>query len=155
MMDLTELRTSAIQFFEHGYPERLLDLLEKNSLNAKERAFIAEILKANVPKGPTGPEKNYAKPLKVALIWFWRHDIDGDPKASVYNAIGKAIRLKDNSTMVRKHLDQLQNPKTDGQLWAKAIAQQEIAKRKQAIAWGDDELIGLYRLHDLAPISAQ
>lgn len=154
-MDFSEHRQTAIQLYELGEPERLLTLLAKNNLNVREREFIAEILRANIPKGSRGPEKSHAKPIKVALIWFWRHEIDGDPKASVYKAIEKALCLAKDSGMVRKHLEQLKNPKTEGQMWTKLFAQHAIEKRRQAIEWGDHELIQHYRLQDLAPISRE
>lgn len=153
MIDFTEKRQSAIQSFEHGEPDRLLNLLATNSLNAREREFIAELVRASVPKGATGPNRRYAKPIKAALVWFWGHEMDKHPRDAVYKEIEILLGVK--QSMVRKYLDQMKTPVTQGAQWAKVLAQHEICKRKQAVEWGDEELIRLYRSRDFAPIAPE
>lgn len=153
MIDFTQHRHSAIQAYELGEPDRLLNLLAKNSLNAMEREFVAGILKASVPKGSTGPEKRFDKPVKAALVWYWRHEIDKYPKDAAFKEIEILLGIK--LSMARKYLAQIENPKTEGEGWARFLAQRAVEKRRQAVEWGDDELIKMYRERDFAPIARE
>ena len=151
-MDFTELRSSGVQRFLKGDADQLSRQILSNSLNRIEREFLSEFVRSNVPKGPRGPRATSRKPLNAALVRFWRVEVDG---WSDLDAVWKDIecRLGVSTTMARKYLAQIDDPKTEAQAVMSMATEFEIGNRRMAVQWDDHELIGLYREADLKPVS--
>jgi len=153
-MDFKEFRNSAIEHFLDGNEEPLARLILENDLNRLEREFVAQLVQGNIPKRPRGPKPSSRKPIAAALIRFWRAEVDG---WSERDAIQRDIEvlLEVSGTMVRKYLNQIDQPVTKAQALLSLLTSLEIKHRRCAIYLKDDEMIRLYRDSDLKPISEE
>ncbi|WP_373486912.1 hypothetical protein [Blastomonas sp.] len=151
-MDFSQFRNSAIQRFLRGNADQLEQLILENNLNNIEREFLAKFVRDNIPKGPRGPKPRSGKPIKAALIRFWRAEVDGWTKLE---AIQRDIEclLGVSATMARKYLRQIDFPRTEEQALSAVFAKIKIDYRRMALSCADAELIELYRGDDLKPIS--
>lgn len=151
-MDFNEFRFSGIERFSQGDNDQLTRHILENDLNRVEREFLAELVRNNIPKNPRGPKPNSLKPVKAALIRFWRGEVEGwTKKDAIHSDI--ASRLGISTTMARKYLQQIDCPKTEGDKNASRAANHALFVAKLIISTGNAELIELQREEDLKPIS--
>lgn len=151
-MDFNEFRFSGIESFIRGDTGQLTRHILENDLNRVEREFIAELVRNNIPKNPRGPKPNSQKPVKAALIRFWRAEVEGwTKKDAILSDI--ASRLGVSITMARKYLQQIDCPETEGDKNASSCANTALLIAKLIISTGNAELIELQREEDLKPIS--
>lgn len=146
------VRDAALRRFLRGDANQFSEMILNNDLGEKEREFLADFVRANIPKGPVSPglpKNNYLR-IKAGLIRFWQLQDGYEKKSGISNYIGSILGC--SRQRVEKILKDVDRPKTVEQAELAFLLNIKIKDRKRAIDWDDEELIALYREVDLQPI---
>lgn len=151
-MDFNEFRNSGIQRFLRGDAQELAQCILDENLNKMEREFLADFVRSNIPRDSVspGPKANDLLRIRAALIRFWQVRDGFKKKSGISGYIGSKLDCsRQRIDKILKHVDK---PKTVKDVELAFLIQLKIGERKQAIIWGDDELISFYRERDLQPV---
>jgi hypothetical protein len=117
-----------------------------------EREFLADFVSSNIPRESvlSGPKSNNILRIRAALIRFWQVHDGFKKKSGISGYIG--FKLDCTRQRIDKILKSVDKPKTVKAHELAFLIKLKISERKQAINWGDEELISFYREQDLQPV---